>query len=145
MKEDDDLGDSVTQISLKALESQKRKQRNKKHKKKKPINNKSSEDNLEDDVEKSVREVNRILGKNESRRVGHVFSILSKITTVTHLVPNACCPRTFGPPQWVPYNWSLWTNSSQKIRSPGTDGPPKFGPHVQMVPNQFGHPKMVPK
>ena len=69
MKEDDDLGDSVTQISLKALESQKRKQRNKKHKKKKPINNKSSEDNLEDDVEKSVREVNRILGKSELRRV----------------------------------------------------------------------------
>lgn len=63
VKEDDDLGDSVTQISLKALESQKRKQRNKKHKKKKPINNKSSEDNLEDDVEKSVREVNRILGE----------------------------------------------------------------------------------
>ena len=69
VKEDDDLGDSVTQISLKALESQKRKQRNKKHKKKKPVNNKSSEDNLEDDVEKSVREVNRILGKNELRRV----------------------------------------------------------------------------
>ena len=61
MKEDDDLGHS--EISLKALESQKRKQRNKKHKKKKPINNKSSEDNLEDDVEKSVREVNRILGE----------------------------------------------------------------------------------
>ena len=87
MKEDDDLGDSVTQISLKALESQKRKQRNKKHKKKKPINNKSSEDNLEDDVEKSVREVNRILGKNELQRVGplflqilHIFPILYKIT-----------------------------------------------------------------
>ena len=72
MKEDDDLGDSVTQISLKALESQKRKQRNKKHKKKKPINNKSSEDNLEDDVEKSVREVNRILGKNFQFLSSHV-------------------------------------------------------------------------
>ena len=77
MKEDDDLGDSVTQISLKALESQKRKQRNKKHKKKKPINNKSSEDNLEDDVEKSVREVNRILGKNEFRRVSPFFANLA--------------------------------------------------------------------
>merc|ERR1711976_562696 len=61
VKEDDDLGHS--EISLKALESQKRKQRNKKHKKKKPVNNKSSEDNLEEDVEKSVREVNRILGE----------------------------------------------------------------------------------
>ena len=88
MKEDDDLGDSVTQISLKALESQKRKQRNKKHKKKKPINNKSSEDNLEDDVEKSVREVNRILGKNEFRKVSPFFENLAYIPHImkNHLV-----------------------------------------------------------
>ena len=66
-------GVEMSFIPLKALESQKRKQRNKKHKKKKPINNKSSEDNLEDDVEKSVREVNRILGKNELQRVGPLF------------------------------------------------------------------------
>ena len=32
------------------------------------------------------------------------------------------------------------------IRSPWTDGPQKFGPHGQMVPNQFGPPgQMVPR
>ena len=86
VKEDDDLGDSVTQISLKALESQKRKQRNKKHKKKKPINNKSSEDNLEDDVEKSVREVNRILGKNELQRVGPLF--FANLAYIPQIIQN---------------------------------------------------------
>ena len=44
---------------------------------------------------------------------------------MTHLVPNAYGPWTFGPSQWV-------------IRSPWTDGPKKFGSHGQTVPNQFG-------
>ena len=61
MKEDDDLAHS--EISLKAIENHKKKQK-RKNKKKKPVNNsKSSEDNLEDEVEKSVREVNKILGE----------------------------------------------------------------------------------
>ena len=59
------------------------------------------------------------------------------LAAVTHLVPNAHGPRTF--------NWSLWTNSPQPIRSSWTDSPQKFGPHGQMVPNQFGPPRqMVP-
>ena len=62
MKEDDDLGPS--EISLSALEIHKKKQK-RKNKKKKPKNiaSKSSEDNLEDEVEKSVREVNKLLGE----------------------------------------------------------------------------------
>ena len=62
MKEDDDLGPS--EVSLKALELQKKK-RKRKNKKKKPFNptSKSSEDNLEDEVAKSVREVNQLLGE----------------------------------------------------------------------------------
>ena len=62
MKEEDDLGPS--EVSLKALELQKKK-RKRKNKKKKPFNptSKSSEDNLEDEVAKSVREVNQLLGE----------------------------------------------------------------------------------
>ena len=62
VKEDDDLGPS--EVSLKALELSKKK-RKRKNKKKKPFNptSKSSEDNLEDEVEKSVREVNQLLGE----------------------------------------------------------------------------------
>ena len=53
-----------------------------------------------------------------------------------HLVPH----------NGSPINWSLWINSPQPILSPWIDGPPKFGPHGQMVPNQFGPPRqMVPR
>lgn len=61
VKEDDDL--AASEISLKALENHKKKQKRKNKKKKPPVNSKSSEDNLEDEVEKSVREVNRLLGE----------------------------------------------------------------------------------
>lgn len=71
VKEDDDLGHS--EISLKALENHKKKQKRKNKKKKPIINNKSSEDNLEDEVEKSVREVNRLLGKESDKNTETQF------------------------------------------------------------------------
>ena len=64
VKEDDDQGPS--EISLAALQINKRKRKNKKKKPKNTFPNKSSEDNLEDEVEKSVREVNKLLGKAEA-------------------------------------------------------------------------------
>ena len=44
-----------------------------------------------------------------------------------HLVPH----------NWSPIDWSLWINSPQPIQSPWTNGPPKFGPHGQMVPTNL--------
>ena len=55
---------------------------------------------------------------------------------IGHLVPH----------NGSPIDWSLWTNSPQPIRSPWTDGLQKFGPHEQIVSNQFGPSKqMVPR
>ena len=50
--------------------------------------------------------------------------------TVTHLVPNAYDPQTFGPPQLVPLDKQF---------------PNQFSSAEQMVPYQFGPPgQMVP-
>ena len=49
-----------------------------------------------------------------------------------HMVPWHLVPHN-----WSPIDWSLWTNSSQPIRSPWTNGLQKFGPHGQMVPKNL--------
>ena len=101
MKEDDDLGPS--EISLSALEIHKKKQK-RKNKKKEPKNiaSKSSEDNLEDEVEKSVREVNKLLGEAseapdmEQESISHqpIRSHLS--IEPKHLNPENEMKRIFG-------------------------------------------------
>ena len=55
-----------------------------------------------------------------------------RIWSQTHMVL-----RHFVPNNWSPIDWSLRTNGSQPIQSLWTNGPQKFGPHEQMVPNQF--------
>jgi hypothetical protein len=63
VKEDDDKGPSET-LSASEIQKKKKKRKNKKkHKAGNHIPPKSSGDNLEDEVERSVREVNRLLGE----------------------------------------------------------------------------------
>ena len=79
------------------------------------------------------------------KRISRGKNLEDDLKAVTHLVPNAFGPRTFGPPQLVP-NWLVPldkrspTNSvpmekwSPKIWCPWTNGPqPQFGPPGQMV------------
>ena len=101
MKESDQ---GPSEISLAALENHKKKQKRKNKKKPKPtINSRSSEDNLEDEVEKSVREVNRLLGEADpGNKIGEDSEMKSHpdrsllAVEPKHLNPENEMKRIFG-------------------------------------------------